>query len=451
MTNEWHACFERSTDDAAIDARIRLIPPPLLGLHRQPALSAKDVYRNSLRELFIPGTQHRNLIRELYEIVVLHLERTYSSIEAYVQRCNTRDLRKIEFDPSFIMILGGLGGVGKSLMSKAIVRFFSEIEPAYIELPGMPRYRVDRIWRMQMKTGGDLKGLLNPYLPHTSGSEDDLIVLAAKHCFTNLVALLLADEFQFVTLSENASAKASKILMRLATIGCPLVTCSNFTLLNKLYKRPQQERRRLLERVRFIFPESMGSPGWRGTLQAQLDVAPEIFSSDKSICVAKDVEMLYNYTFGINDCVAKLLSLAYFVARNAGRHLVEPSDVERAYASADYLSSRQDIELLKSQDVQEKGRRSDLWCDHYFESLQTYKASEQSQKVIPISDAIDEFTRREEEKLLIAGLNREERLEAEAKLAEIERASGTGKVVRVNRPKATKEGLLSGFRNMTDQ
>lgn len=448
MINEWRACFERSTDDAAIDARIRLIPPALLELYRQPALSAKDAYRNSLKELFIPGAQHRNLIRELYEFVVLHLDRTYSSVGAYVERCNTLDLRKIEFDPSYIMILGSLSGVGKTLMSKAIMRFFSQIEPAYIELPGMPRYRVDRVWRMQMKTGGDLKGLLNPYLSNASGSEDDLIVLAAKRCFTNLVALLLADEFQFVTLSENASAKASKILMRLATIGCPLVTCSNFTLLNKLYKRPQQERRRLLEKVRFIFPELMGSPGWCQTLQAQLDVAPEIFASDKSISVAKGGEMLYNYTYGINDCAARLLSLAYFVARNAGRHTVEPGDIERAYASADYLYFRQDVELLKRQDVQEKSLRSDLWCDHYFESLQAYKASEQSQKVIPASGAIDEFTRREEEKLLIAGLNREERLEAEAKLAEIERASGTGKVLRMSRPKATKEALLKGYRDL---
>lgn len=140
--------------------------------------------------------------------------------------------------------------------------------------------------------------------------------------------------------------------------------------------------------------------------------------------------------------------MTYFVARNAGRHIVEPGDIERAYASADYLYFRQDVELLKSQDVQEKSLRSDLWCDHYFESLQAYKASEQSQKVIPVSGAIDEFTRREEEKLLIARLNREKRLEAEAKLAEIERASGTGKVVRMNRPKATKEALLKGYRDL---
>ena len=276
-------------------------------------------------------------------------------------------------------------------------------------------------------------------------------MLAAKRCFTNLVALLLADEFQFVTLSENASAKASKILMRLATIGCPLVTCSNFTMLNKLYKRPQQERRRLLERVRFIFPELIGSPEWIKTLQAQLNVAPEIYSSDNSIKLASHGEMLYNDTYGINDFAAKLLSLAYSEARFASRHIVEPEDVVRAYASVDYLSSRQDVELLKSQDVQKKYRRRDLWCDHYFESLQKFKASEQSKKVTPVRDAIDEFTRREEEKLLISGLNREERLQAEAKLAELERATGTGKIVRMNRPKATKEGLLSGYRDLEAQ
>lgn len=450
MTFGWRGYFERSVDDAAIDARTKLIPLPLVELHRQPALLAKDTYRNSLRELFIPGDQHRTLIRELYEVVVLHLERTYSSIETYVQLCNTLDLRNIEFDPCFVMMLGGLGGVGKSHVSKAIVRFFADMDPAYIALPGMPTYRVDKVWHMKMKTGGDLKGLLKPYLPQASGSEDELIMLAAKRCFTNLVALLLADEFQFVTLSENASAKASKVLMRLATIGCPLVTCSNFTMLNKLYKRPQQERRRLLERVRFIFPELIGSPGWCEMLQAQLDLAPEIYSSCESLSVAKNGEMLYNYTYGINDYAAKLLSLAYFEARNSGRHIVEPNDVARAYASADYIASRQDVELLKSQDIQGKSLRSDLWCEHYFERLQEYKTSEQSKKVTPVSNAIDEFTRREEEKLLISGLNREERLDAEAKLAEIERASGTGKVVRMNRPRATKEGLLNAFRNMTD-
>lgn len=448
MSIDWLAHFQRSIDDAAIDSRITLIPVPLLGLHRSPTLSAKDKYRNTLRELFIPTGQHRELIKELFEIILLHIERTYSSNEAYVQRCNTLDLREIEFDPNFIMILCGLGGVGKSHVSKAIVRFLTDMEPACIALPGMPTYRVDKVWRMQMKTGGDLKGLLTPYLPQASGSENDLIMLAAKRCFTNLVALLLADEFQFVTLSENASAKASKILMRLATIGCPLVTCSNFTMLNKLYKRPQQERRRLLERVRFIFPELIGSPEWIKTLQAQLNVAPEIYSSDNSIKLASHGEMLYNYTYGINDFAAKLLSLAYSEARFASRHIVKPEDVVRAYASADYLSSRQDVELLKSQDVQKKYRRSDLWCDHYFESLQKFKASEQSKKVTPVRDAINEFTRREEEKLLISGLNREERLQAEAKLAELERATGTGKVVRMNRPKATKEGLLSGYRDL---
>lgn len=444
------AHFQRSVDDAAIEARIKRIPVPLVGLHRSPALSAKDEYRNALRELFVPTGQHRELIKELYEIVLLHIERTYSSIEAYVHCCNTQDLRKIEFDPNFIMILGGLGGVGKSHASKAIVRFITDMKPACIALPGMPTYRVDKVWRMQMKTGGDLKGLLRPYLPQASGSEDDWIMLAAKRCFTNLVALLLADEFQFVTLSENASAKASKIMMRLATIGCPLVTCSNFTMLNKLYKRPQQERRRLLERVRFIFPELIGSPEWILTLQAQLNVALEIYSSDSSISLASHGEMLYNYTYGINDNVAKLLSLAYFEARSAGRHIVEPGDVVRAYASADYLSSRQDVQLLKSQDVQGQSLRNDLWCDHYFESLQKYRASEQSKKVTPAHDAIDEFTRREEEKLLISGLNLEERLKAEATLAKIERASGTGKVVRMNRPKATKEELLKTYQNMTD-
>jgi hypothetical protein len=448
MNIDWLVHFQRSTDDAAIDARIHLIPVPLSGLHKLPALSAKDTYRNTLRELFIPTGQHRELIKELYEMVLRHIERTYSSNEAYVQRCNTLDLREIEFDPNFIMILCGLARVGKSHVSRAIVRFRVDIEPASIALPGMPTFRVDKVWRMKMKTGGDLKGLLTPCLPQALGSEDELIMLAAKRCFTNLVALLLADEFQFVTLSENASAKASKILMRLATIGCPLITCSNFTLLNKLYKRPQQERRRLLERVRFIFPELIGSPEWIKMLQAQLNVAPEIYSSDKSIKLASHGEMLYNYTYGISDYAAKLLTLAYSEARSAGRHIVEPDDVVRAYVSADYLSSRQDVELLKGQDVKKKSMRNDLWCDHYFESLEKYKASELSKMVTPIRDAIDEFARREEEKLLISGLNREERLQAESKLAELERATGTGKIVRMKRPKATKEGLLSGYRDL---
>ena len=38
MINEWRTWFRRTTDDAAIDAQIRLIPPALLELHsKHPA------------------------------------------------------------------------------------------------------------------------------------------------------------------------------------------------------------------------------------------------------------------------------------------------------------------------------------------------------------------------------------------------------------------------------
>ena len=170
------------------------------------------------------------------------------------------------------------------------------------------------------------------------------------------IALILADEFQFIS-SNNANTMMASLLYRLAEIGPPVIYACNFSMVNALWRRPQQDRDRLLLNPIVIYPEKVGQE-WQATVEGMTEVAIEF----SDLVGERAALLLHDYTFGIKRCLRSLLSLSYLKMRRSRENKVLLSHVAAAYHSLEYAAMREDVESLAQGRVSPKLVRKDLSC-----------------------------------------------------------------------------------------
>lgn len=354
-----HSYFTLPEDDEAIKKRIEICPKALINLGGYGIEEGASLIEKRLRALYTPTPQIIGLVRAICGIGLAHLKETYIDLADFEAKCKAFDL--VPENPRSATALVGLGGAGKTKLLRAIARLVTP-EGAHVKCPNGPYYPVQAMWIMTMVSGMSLSKLLEPFIG--SGNKPSAILTAAaKRAFTNGLGLACLDESQFITSTQEGHAKAGAMLMRLTYIGPPFIYGANFTLINKLKRRPQQERDRLLSNVMVLYPEEYGSDAFRDILSDQLTVLAEAVSGESAINVRDHAQDIYRYTYGINRKVAILLTEGWRVSRERGSQTITMDDISDAYKSKRFMSHREEVEILYRQSITRKMVREDLWCD----------------------------------------------------------------------------------------
>lgn len=438
--------FKIPPDDASIDQKIRIEPAPLEDLASYSIDSACLKLEKTMKEVFVPTPQIIKLMRLLCSIASEHVESWYLDEATFRSNCYKRDLTR---NPVYFSTgLTGLAGTGKSALLRALVRLLAD-KGEFISIPDLPTFPLQTIWSMTMMNGENLNNLLKPFLPLeedeeiTSNMLKNILTVVAKRAHTCGVALNIVDEFQFITSSSTANAKAAKTLMKLELIGPPLVFCANYDMINKLAKRPHQERQRLLSKLIFFYPDPASSQAWINTLEGQIGVMPEAISSDRAINPNRDGAAIHRYTFGQKRVSAKLLNISYRHSRERNDGVICLSDIEWAYKSSLFKLEREDVELLINQTITKKSARDDLWCD---------MAEIREDNVIQAAQAIQENKAKISEGLSRSSMTKEDREAYDFIMKKNNSPEGEkAKVLTIKRVKPTTESLLQGSKAFLDQ
>jgi hypothetical protein len=431
---QWLPQFDFSTDDETLKKMIFVEFSQLFDLGQVPVSVARLRLESALKNVFIPTTQILRLLREMLSIASEHSRKFYPDERTYRENLYKIDLVANAWPP---ICLTGLAGNGKSEVLSALCRILLD-QGATISAQGLPPFPLQLIWAMRMWVRPNLMDMLRPFLnPLVSKELPNLALLiraVAKRAYACGVSLVVVDEFQFVTLSTDANAKAAQMLMQLARIGPPLVYACNYSLLHKLFLRPQEERHRLLSNILVLRPDPPQSQDWINTIKGQVDVAPAELGIDPE----NDAEAIHRYTFGIKRLSADLLVRAYSHARETGNGVARLADVEWAYRSSGFSLHRNDVELLMKQVIENKKARNDLWCPFPDEPAES--------NVIEVPSAIKSYKERINQELLKSSLPAAERKTYdEIAGAAISKKQKAAPVYQIKRNKLTKENLLDAM------
>lgn len=439
MINIFLKPFILPEDDDELADKMRVCPQAI------PKLSSYDVGEGgkkiemALKKIFTPTTQNIKLTRTVCGIGRAYIASRYSDESSFKANCNTKDLRPK--DPGYVTALAGLGGTGKSQLIWAIERLL-KANKLTISVARLPNYTIDAIWVLTMVTGGTLPSLLEPYV-YAAGKIDAILEAAAKRAYTNGVGLIPLDESQNVTATQAAHANAAKLVMGTTYIGPPSLIVANFSMINKLEKRPQQERDRLLSNVLVLHPERHGSMAFRNILKDQLVVFGEAVAGDQAVNADDHAGDLHNYTYGINRKSAILLNFAWRRSRERGSSILNMDDVRYAYASPKFSSHREEVELLRKQSLENHMARDDLWCNF---------APPQASNVIDAAVLKEEKKKRIEKEMTRSTMTKAEREAYDAVSGrEATQAKPKARVVQFAKGEKTLSALQNAGAELLDQ
>lgn len=448
--------FEDVLSDDELDQLIEWNPTPMtLG---NDTVEADAVHLQvALESVFKSSVQIRSIIRRLLAYGRAHASLAFPSSESYVKGLYRLDPWPDLCAPAVCMT--GLAGVGKSALLKAYARLIGSrktLQPVlnHGSLPCEPA------WMISLKDGTSLAAMLGMHLnlripdSEEEGNQESLSVTnvnkkfpfaalmtrARRESWKQRTAVMCADEMQFIT-HGNANTKATAILLSLMGIGPRLVYAANFSLLNGLLRRHQQDTQRLLACPIFIMPECEGSVDWNGYLLALARACPQVIAFD----IEQTQGLIHRSTYGIKRLVVRLLCLAYAEARKGGRSTIERTDIQAAAGSEGFYAARRDVEILERQDNERRMIQEDLWCP-----FPTTDRSEKNQNVVPLTDAVERFEERVEQEILLSSLTPKERarLGCELRSSESVLEDSAKRVVPIRRRKrATKDDLINAMRN----
>lgn len=348
--NPWVERFHPLLDPASIRRLAIVRPKQLVGLRALPKESASGLLRRAMEAAYYPTSQGVTLLQRWLGIACAHSEANYSGHDDYYGRLHEEDVEFCRVTSP--MCLTGLAGVGKTALISAATR----IMPPTLKLAAKEGMFVPlescRVLRMEVCTNPN--DLLRKF-SGGSGSGDNLKRISRRFAFRNGISLVVADEFQFASLSSAAGTQVTKMLLSMDAVGLPFVYGANFSMLHTLKKRNQQERQRLFADITELHPDSVNGEDWINTLVILRDVAPEIFVFNP----VDDAVAIHAMCFGIKRALALLLKIAYSAVHENGAVGVE--EIFRAYKSRDYASYREDLLALQGMTTEVRRARTDLW------------------------------------------------------------------------------------------
>lgn len=435
--NPWIDRFDPDISDNVLRARIRSQNKQLDDLAQMPITVAVENLRQALGQIFVPTAKHCEILRRLLGAARAYAQKYYSGIPEY-QR--TIYLEHIPIHETAPICLTSLSGVGKSTLLRAFCRL---CERQTIDIPNHQGIVLDPCWMLTAEERSSIRKLFRTHVEsfesRNGGPGSTTEDAIRKALYRDGVGLLVLDELQF--LAKSSSTLPSNILMSLMRLGPPVVYASNFSLLNRFGKRPQEERRRLLSEIIVLQTDDRTSLDWLETFRAMLNVAKEFSGLDPKM----DGQFVYEHSFGIKGYAAKLLLLAYVTARRSGSAAVSAMHIEKASRSSDFALEREDVHALEQLALGTglvKGRngspRHDLQCP-----FQTGPVS----SVIEAKNVVEEHKTRVSQRALESTFTENERKESKPANS----SPTTARVVPIRRQlKADKGNLLAGAKNFRE-
>lgn len=355
ISSQWVDHFEALLDVETIRQRAAVTVSPIAGLLSMPLELAHARLEHALKTIFYPTTQCLSVLKRLVGVAHAHCVAVYPNNRAFLCGVYANAPPLAEFVPP--ICLTGLAGTGKTEILKAFGRLCDCNDSVMVDADHSP-FQIRGYQLVTVKARSSPKDLLR-CLAQGEGSPSELIINGRNIAYRDGLALLLTDEFQFATGSENANARVAQMLLSLGYLGIPFVYAANFSLISRLQRRPGEEQHRLLSNPIVLIPDCATSVDWRNTLAAQRSIAPDVFVFDPVM----DAEPLHAYCAGRKRAMAKLLLLAFRDQYHNGG-LVDVEAIHRAYLSTEYAGYREETEILAAQAIESRAhpKRRDLRC-----------------------------------------------------------------------------------------
>lgn len=319
--------------------------------------------KQRLQAMFLPGEQTLDIAEFLISVAHAHSHIYYSNAKAFMTDCYEKHVPLAEYVPA--IGITGLAGVGKSALANAIHRCLEgEVQ---VTLPGHEPITLKTSWMLTMPSRLSPAALMKTFLDQDGGHSFKANTLSLRNrcrrqAFQRGMSLLSMDETQFQSFSARANSAITSVLISTCGLGIPNVFYMNFSLAHSLWKRPQQDRQRLLSRHFTLLPDPVDSEDWRAFLTAVRNVAPTVFDID----VDRDAESLHFRTAGLKRLVIELLLLAVEACWRKGT-TVDATAIETAFKSPQYGANREDVQILFEQfktNKRAKRSRPDLWSPY---------------------------------------------------------------------------------------
>lgn len=440
--NPWAERFAPLLDAEEVFRRAEVKPPTLLNLNAKPLEAACKELEGALSEVFYPTAQCVDLLMEWAGQAHAHCLTYYPSRRDILS--GVYDTESASPLPGFSCptCLGGLAGTGKSQLFQAFERILPPPDSLYID-DHHSHFPLVAAWIRQLqncKSAQQVPAVLAGMRPSGKSALD----MARRRAFRDGVAFLGVDEFQFATQSSSANTLVTQMLFAASHLGVPFVYATNFSLVHKLLKRPQEDRQRLLSKPKVLWPDMPESIDRINTLESYRDICPEVLTFDP----VNDSHAIYLLSAGIKRLERILIVDGYRISRlRSGRNAkVGVREIEEAYHSASFTVNRHDVEAIARQTIQNKKipGRDDLWCPFDLPR----PAPAQSSRSNPFSEKREEKVA---EAALHDSLTKSERKAFEALSKPKKKCDGNVVNLRKRKRPATAEELKENAKSLLDK
>ena len=219
--------FPEEMSDAYIDERIRLSPNVLTDLGARPSIEAGEDLRRALESLVIPTAQMRFVLRNMTSKARAYARHAYCDEPRFLRRIYSNEKPHGEMR---LTLLTSLAGAGKTVILNA----FQRLHPVtQVELAGHSIFNLRPAWMLTAENGVSAKKMLQPHFrqDRDQGRLSLTSTEVSRECSTQGIAMLLGDEFQFIS-RNSGSALAANAILQLTKIGPPVFIATNYSLLH---------------------------------------------------------------------------------------------------------------------------------------------------------------------------------------------------------------------------
>lgn len=367
--NPWVSRFDHLSTRDKLKKALDKKNEPILYPFKMPIEELCMRFRIQCRQTFYPTEQCIDAAEHIVGIARAFALHSYPNKKLFLNQVYAEEINFSEVKP---IAISGFAGMGKSSLLRAVSRAIGQTESIKVD-DFHPPFQMSSAFMLTIQERISLTQVMKS-ITGVSHRTDDLLKLTKKVVYQKGIPLLFVDEFQFLATSTSANTLIAKLLLGLSYIGIPFVYAANFSMVDKLLKRPEEEKQRIISDVIVIQPDHHNTACWHKTIEYVLDIAPELFS----INIEDSAKRLFEVTAGRKRALVELVIESIRQRKNL-QSKVTMQEIEAAFKSSKYSAYRIDAEIIASQLVigrPSKGRK-DLWCPPEFRTLKSEESSKE--------------------------------------------------------------------------